>query len=733
MGRLASLKYLNLSSNSLGGKIPTNISRCTQLRMFDVGANKLIGSIPDQLSSLLNLTHFWVDDNNLIGAIPDWIGNFSSRYAISLAYNNFKEAYQMLSGVTQNQLHGELPQNVGTTLPNLEIFAGGINKFTGSIPVSLSNASKLLFLDFAENGLTGKLPAENFGSLRSLLRLNFDDNRLGSGKTGDLNSLSFLANCTNLEVLSFSRNRFGGELPESIANLSTKLRIFTMGGNLIHGSIPFGIVNLVNLTSLGMEQNSLGGTVPDAIGKLQKLQGMYLYLNQFSGTIPSTLGNLTSVTRLFMEGNRFEGSIPPSLGSCQNLLMLNLSSNQLSGTIPKEVIELSSLSISLSISNSSLTRSLPSEVGELVHLSELDVSGNKLSGEIPKTLGSCASLVRPYLEGNEFERTIPQSLAKLRGLEELDISCNNLSGQIPDFLEEYFLVMAVVAVKVLNLQQEGASRSFIDECKTLRSIRHCNLLKIITACCIFQLKTKLQNITKGTYSVSTYLQRIKDVRDHLSAAGVTFGDDDIVKLALKAEEATTKQHSVSESFVTAMVAQETSGKGKALMLGEEPSSGSSQSQAYSGGSTNGGYNNHSSNYNGDYISNGFQGRGETSLIKADHHLPISLQCTLHFLFLHHKKQFWVVDTRATSHITSDLSNLNLATPFSFSRNDTVTTTSGSDTTQSPIPVDLNFQLENLSVVLLIPSVSLHPMQTRSKSSISKKKVFSATVKSSTQV
>ncbi|CAN6724094.1 unnamed protein product [Malus baccata var. baccata] len=98
MGRLASLKYLNLSSNSLGGKIPTNISRCTQLRMFDVGANKLIGSIPDQLSSLLNLTHFWVDDNNFTGAIPDWIGNFSSRYAISLAYDDFKEAYQMLSG-----------------------------------------------------------------------------------------------------------------------------------------------------------------------------------------------------------------------------------------------------------------------------------------------------------------------------------------------------------------------------------------------------------------------------------------------------------------------------------------------------------------------------------------------------------------------------------------------------------------------------------------------------------
>ncbi|CAL8165543.1 unnamed protein product [Prunus armeniaca] len=38
-----------------------------------------------------------------------------------------------------------------------------------------------------------------------------------------------------------------------------------------------------------------------------------------------------------------------------------------------------------------------------------------------------------------------------------------------------------VAVKVFNLQQPGSFKSFIDECNALRSIRHRNLLKIITA------------------------------------------------------------------------------------------------------------------------------------------------------------------------------------------------------------------------------------------------------------
>jgi hypothetical protein len=46
------------------------------------------------------------------------------------------------------------------------------------------------------------------------------------------------------------------------------------------------------------------------------------------------------------------------------------------------------------------------------------------------------------------------------------------------------------------------------------------------------MKSELQNIKKGSEPVSHYLQKIKDVRDHFSAAGVYFEDDDIVILAL---------------------------------------------------------------------------------------------------------------------------------------------------------------------------------------------------------
>ncbi|CAN6542824.1 unnamed protein product [Malus baccata var. baccata] len=49
--------------------------------------------------------------------------------------------------------------------------------------------------------------------------------------------------------------------------------------------------------------------------------------------------------------------------------------------------------------------------------------------------------------------------------------------------------------------------------------------------------------------------------------------------------------------------------------------------------------------------------------------------------------------------------------------------SSAATTQPPIPVDPDFLPESLHVAHPVPSVNLHPMQTRSKSGISKKKLF----------
>jgi serine/threonine protein kinase len=43
-------------------------------------------------------------------------------------------------------------------------------------------------------------------------------------------------------------------------------------------------------------------------------------------------------------------------------------------------------------------------------------------------------------------------------------------------------IITSVAIKVLNLEQRGASRSFLSECETLRSVRHRNLIKVLSCC-----------------------------------------------------------------------------------------------------------------------------------------------------------------------------------------------------------------------------------------------------------
>ncbi|WMV52217.1 hypothetical protein MTR67_045602 [Solanum verrucosum] len=467
IGRLLQLQHLNASYNYFSGKIPTNLTYCKELRVLHLQSNELVGKIVDQLSSLSKLYLFKLKRNSLEGGIPRWLGNFSSLEFLDISGNSlqgpipedlgrltkllvFHVNSNELSGtipssifnlssiyyfsVTQNLLHGQLPADVGLTLPNLEAFSGAVNSFTGPIPVSLANASKLRVIDFSQNKLTGDVPT-SFGKLEMLVRLNFEANRLGGrGSYEGLRFLDSLTNCTHLMVMSFATNNFRGELPYSITNLSTVLEIFSLGHNRLHGTLPAGIDNLISLMLLGMDGNYLNGSVPESIGKLEYLERLYLNGNAFSGKIPSSIGNLSLLNTLNLDENRLEGSIPPELGKCKVLSTLNLTRNNLVGSIPKEVAGLSSLSISLSLGSNSLTGSLPKELDQLINLEELDLSQNKLSGEISSTLSNCLHLERVYISNNLLQGTIPQSFTSLKGLEEVNFSRNNLSGEIPEFL-----------------------------------------------------------------------------------------------------------------------------------------------------------------------------------------------------------------------------------------------------------------------------------------------------------
>ncbi|XP_059627079.1 probable LRR receptor-like serine/threonine-protein kinase At3g47570 [Cornus florida] len=463
LGRLKRLQYLRLHNNSIEGEIPANISGCSALIFFAVVNNNLVGKLPVELGSLSKLKAVYIAGNNLMGSIPPSLGNLSSLQGFYATLNDFvgsipdvlcrlpNLAYMGMAGnrlsgkipppslfnhssrttidVSTNQIQWSLPSSFGITIPNLQFLGISQNQFIGSIPVSISNATNLAFFVAGSNNLTGKVPT--LQKLQKLERFLISFNNLGSGEVGDLNFLSSLTNATSLEILQFNQNNFGGKLPESIGNLSTKLLVLSSSYNPTFGEIPTQIFNLVNLEGLYMEANQLTGNIPNDIGRIQRLQQLGFGKNKLSGNIPFSFGNLTILTKVTLNENNLNGSIPSSLGNCQQLVQLDLSQNNLSGTIPQQVFRLSSLSIGLSFSRNHLTGSLPMEVGNLKNIGYLDVSDNELSGKVPDSLASCVRLETLLLGGNFFHGTIPSSLRFLRGIYSLDLSRNNFSGTVP--------------------------------------------------------------------------------------------------------------------------------------------------------------------------------------------------------------------------------------------------------------------------------------------------------------
>ncbi|KAJ0551207.1 putative protein kinase RLK-Pelle-LRR-XII-1 family [Helianthus annuus] len=391
------------------------------MEKFSVAGNPVGGIIPDTLGNWKKIVEFETGGCNLSGTIPHSIYNLSLLAIFSLP---------------GNQLTGSLPRGIGAMLSHLEILQLRYNQLTGPLPSWISNCSKLRSLEMTHNMFSGKLTID-FSKLGDINKIRLSFSNFGSSEADEMNFID--SNCTKLGDLGLAFCKFQGVLPRSIGNLSDHLWHLNLEGNNLHGNLPASIGNLVGLAGLYLGRHQFTGSIPSTIGKLKKLQEIILNENQLSGQLPDTFGNLSSLIDIYLSSNKIEGVIPSSIGNCRHLIELHLDDNKFTGKIPQRILQLSSLSIILNLSQNSLFGSLPTEVGDLKMLTALDLSYNNLSGNIPSSLGSCGALSSLSLKGNLFQGMIPPSLSSLKGLVELDISHNNLSGQIPRFLERFLL------------------------------------------------------------------------------------------------------------------------------------------------------------------------------------------------------------------------------------------------------------------------------------------------------
>ncbi|PIA40895.1 hypothetical protein AQUCO_02400156v1, partial [Aquilegia coerulea] len=462
IGRLFRLQSLILTNNSFEGEIPSNITYCSDLRVINLIDNKLSGSIFPGFSSLSKLLDLSLAKNNFMGKLPSSLGNLSSLNELSLADNHlegiipedlcniqslgfFQVSVNNLT-VASNQLEGSLPPNIGLTLPNLkEIYFGG-NKFSGLIPVSLSNATRLEVIDIGYNAFTGSVPRE-LGKLQALQFLVSDFNQLGT--EGKLNQLG---------KLYLGENLLSGQIPSSIGNL-TQLNILGLSHNHFNGHIPTTLGNCKNLAALDLSQNNLVGTIPIQVISLSSLtEGLHLHQNSLTGPLPSQHS-----TSLRVFANASLVSVVGNRNLCGGIKGLKLRP-----CIQKKIKKKTSLSFKVII---------PIIVGSLCLIFLLFFFlifyGRKMlnKNQASTTLFNIPSYKRvSYLD-------------LLRATNEFSADYLIGVGSYGSVFKGIFQdINQVVAVKVLNLQREGASKSFLTECNALRHLRHRNLLKIITAC-----------------------------------------------------------------------------------------------------------------------------------------------------------------------------------------------------------------------------------------------------------
>lgn len=164
--KLDKLEYLNLSINQLNGGLSEDIGNLKNLRELGLMMNSLSGNIPDIICTLTNLEGINLGDNNFSGSIPANIGNLKKLKALSLDSNGMTgeipRSMTKLSNLEsvsllKNKFSGSIPPEIGTNNMNLRYFNLAFNEFSGSIPASYAHVEDLWLFN---NKLTGKVPDE---------------------------------------------------------------------------------------------------------------------------------------------------------------------------------------------------------------------------------------------------------------------------------------------------------------------------------------------------------------------------------------------------------------------------------------------------------------------------------------------------------------------------------------------------------------------------------------------
>jgi hypothetical protein len=176
-----------------------------------------------------------------------------------------------------------------------------------------------------------------------------------------------------------------------------------LNNNILDGTLPSTINNLINLVTLLLQYNNLQGNLDYVVNSTTQLflQDIALSNNQFTGNIPNEAFKLKSLVSFGAGSNCLWGSLPESLCSSSSLSLLILDGVS-SGSSCKRPLypELDDKRLPYVLTKR-ITGHIPPCVFNMTSIQTLHLSGNSITGNIESIAAISPSLQYVSLSHNQ--------------------------------------------------------------------------------------------------------------------------------------------------------------------------------------------------------------------------------------------------------------------------------------------------------------------------------------------
>ncbi|RVW18909.1 putative LRR receptor-like serine/threonine-protein kinase [Vitis vinifera] len=473
-----------------------SISNMSKLTKLDVSRNSFTGNVPKDLGNLTKLEVLNLAGNQLTNE------HLASEVGFLTSLTNCKFLKNLWIG--NNPFKGTLPNSLGNLPIALESFTASACQFRGTIPTGIGNLTNLIWLDLGANDLTGSIPT-TLGRLKKLQRLHIAGNRLRGSIPNDLCHLK------NLGYLHLSSNKLSGSIPSCFGDLPALQELF-LDSNVLAFNIPTSLWSLRDLLVLNLSSNFLTGNLPPEVGNMKSITTLDLSKNlvseQFIRNHSQVIGGpyLSQVSKCFF--NKLQGEIPnggPFVNFTAESFMFN---EALCGAPHFQVMACDKNNRTQSWKTKSfILKYILLPVGSTVTLVVFIVLWirRRDNMEIPTPIDS-------WLPGTHEKISHQQLLYATNDFGEDNLIGKGSQGMVYKGVLSNGLT---VAIKVFNLEFQGALRSFDSECEVMQGIRHRNLVRIITCCSNLDFKALVLeympngSLEKWLYSHNYFLDLIQ--------------------------------------------------------------------------------------------------------------------------------------------------------------------------------------------------------------------------------